>query len=325
MKVGIFGTGAYGLALSSIIADNGIDVTMWTKFSEEKETLMLTRKNDLLLPGYVLNENITITNKVEECMKNKDLLIIAIPVAFINDLCVDISKYFNNKQHICIASKGIEQNSGYFTHNIVEKYIETNNIAVISGPSFAKDIIEKKPIGLTLASNNLETKNIVQKCLTTNYIKLRHTYDIIGTEICGAIKNVIAIASGMISGLEANDSTRAMLITESIHDIKKLIKCFDGDSNTITSYAGIGDLILTCTSNNSRNFSFGEFIGKKASKQEIDNYLKNNTVEGYYTLESIYQLINNNNIEIPMITILYNIINNNYKAETLLEFLIKKI
>lgn len=324
MKVGIFGTGAYGLALSSVICDNNIDVEVWTKFEEEKNSLEQTRKNDALLPGYVLSDSVMLTTSVEECMKDKDLLIIAIPAAFVNNLCVEMSKYIKDNQHICIASKGIEQNTGLFIHNIVEKHISTDKISVISGPSFAKDMITKKPIGLALATKNLETKDIVEKCLSTNYLKLRHTYDVIGTEICGAVKNVIAIASGMLSGLGANDSTRAMLITEALHDIEEIIEVFNGNPDTVLSFAGFGDLLLTCTSNNSRNFTFGEILGTSKNKDEIDEYLKRTTIEGYYTLESIHQLLNGKNVKIPMISIIYDIVNNNKNAEELLTFLVKK-
>lgn len=324
MKVGIFGTGAYGLALSSVINDNNIDITMWTKFEEEKGILEQTRKNDSLLPGYILDEKIKITTSIEECMKDKELLIIAIPAAFVDSLCVEMNKYIKDNQHICIASKGIEQNTGLFIHNIVEKHISTDKIAVISGPSFAKDMIMKKPIGLALATKNIETREVIEKCLATNYLKLRHTYDVIGTEICGSVKNVIAIASGMLSGLGANDSTRAMLITEALHDMEEIIEAFDGNPDTVLSYAGFGDLLLTCTSENSRNFTFGELLGKNNNIEEINNYLKNTTVEGYYTLESIYQLLNGKNVKIPIISIIYDIVKNNKNPEGLLTFLVKK-
>ncbi len=323
MKIGIFGTGAYGLALSSVAHDNNIDITMWTKFEDEKNMLETARVNEKLLPGYKLPLDVKLTTSVEECMRDKDLLIIVIPAAFVDSLCIEMSKYITSNQHICIASKGIEQNTGLFIHNIVEKYISTDKIAVISGPSFAKDMILRKPIGLALATKNIETKSVVENCLATNYLKLRHTDDIIGTEICGSVKNVIAIASGMLSGLGASDSTRAMLITEALHDMEEIIEAFNGDSRTVLSYAGFGDLLLTCTSKNSRNFSFGELIGKN-NKEEVEKYLKETTVEGYYTLESIYQLLNGKNVKIPIISIIYDIVNNDKDAEGLLTFLVKK-
>ncbi len=325
MKVGIFGTGAYGMALASILSENKVDITMWTKFKDEKDELLKNQGNQKLLPGYTLDSNIKITNSILECSKDKDLLIIAIPAAFVADLCKELALYADKDVNICIASKGIEQNSGLFVHQIVGNYLDTENIAVISGPSFAVDVIKKKPIGLTLATTSMNAKNVVNKAFRNEYVKLRHTYDIVGTEICGSIKNVIALASGMLAGLKASDSTRAMFITEAIHDMEEIIDAFDGDRRTVLSFAGFGDLLLTCTSTESRNFSYGKLVGSKTSKEELEAYIKNTTIEGYYTLESIYQLLNDKNVTIPIIDLIYDIIKNGKNPEELLTFLVTKI
>lgn len=325
MKIGLFGTGAYGLALASILTENKAEVTMWTKFEDEKNNLEKTRKNDDLLPGFILENSVKITTSVEECLKNKELLIIAIPAAFVTDLCEEIKKYIKENQHIVIASKGIEQKTGLFIHEIVRNKINTKKIAVISGPSFAKDVITKNPIGLTLATQNKSTKELVIKAMSNKYLKLRHTSDIVGTEICGSIKNVIAIASGMLDGLNTNDSTRAMLITEALHDIEEIIVAFGGESRTVLSYAGFGDLMLTCTSTKSRNFSFGKKIGEGISQSELNEYLKKTTVEGYYTLESIYQLLNDKEVDIPIIDLIYNITKEDENPKELLTFLVEKV
>ena len=325
MKIGIFGTGAYGMALASILSENKHDITMWTKFKEEKDLLIKDRGNQKLLPGFFLDNNIKITNNINECAKDKDLLVIAIPAAFVTDLCSELSYVVDKDVNICIASKGIEQNSGLFVHQIVGNYIDSENIAVISGPSFAVDVVTKKPIGLTLATTSINAKNVVNKAFRNDYVKLRHTNDIIGTEICGSIKNVIALASGILGGLNASDSTRALFITESIHDIEEIIDAFDGDRRTVLSFAGFGDLLLTCTSTTSRNYSYGKLVGERKSKEELDNYVKNTTVEGYYTLESIYQLLNDKNVSIPIIDLIYNIIKNDKNPKELLTFLVTKV
>lgn len=325
MKVGIFGTGAYGMALASILNENKIDITMWTKFQEEKESLEKTRKNEVLLPGFTLPNEVTLTTSVKECVKEKELLIIVIPAAFVRGLCEELKNYIEKDQHILIASKGIEQDTGLFIHQIIEEKISIHNLAVISGPSFAKDVISKKPIGLTLATKNGETEKIVKNAFQNDHIKLRSTKDITGTEICGSIKNVIALASGMLEGLEANDSTRAMLLTEALHDMEEILNAFGGDERTVLSYAGFGDLLLTCTSTKSRNFTFGKKIGEGINKEELNKYLENTTVEGFYTLESIYQLLNNKDVNIPIINLIYDIIKNGKDPMELLTFLVEKI
>lgn len=324
MKVGVFGCGAYGMALSSILWANKCDITMWTKFVEEKDNLEKTRKNEKLLPNFELPLDVKLTTNVEECIKDKDLLIIAIPTAYIDSLCIAMKPYIDNN-HILTATKGLEQDTGLFINQILEKYLNTKNIAVISGPTFAVDLITKMPAGLTLASKSEETIKRVKVALQNKYIKLRETNDIIGVEICGAIKNVIALSSGMLAGLGANDSTTAMLLTEAIHDMKEIIDAFDGDKKTVLSFAGFGDLILTCTSSKSRNYSFGRLIGEGKSKKEIEQYLKNTTVEGYYTLESIYKLLKNKKISIPIIDLIYEIAVEGENPKKLLTFLVEKI
>ena len=323
MKVGLFGCGAYGMALSSIMIENNCDITMWTKFEEEKKNLEETRKNEKLIPNFSISEKIKLTTSVEECIKDKDLLVIAIPAAFIDSLAIEMKPYIKDN-HIVIATKGIEQETGLFINQILEKYLDTKNLAVISGPSFAVDLVTKMPAGLTLAVQNVETEKRARKALANKYIKLRSTKDIIGTEICGSIKNVIALSAGMLEGLGANDSTTAMLLTEATHDMRAIIDAFYGDKQTVLSFAGFGDLLLTCTSVNSRNFRFGKMLGEKRPREELNEFLSHTTVEGYYTLESIYKLLKDIQVSIPIIDLIYDIAVNGKDPEELLKFLVEK-
>lgn len=323
MKVGIFGCGAYGLALSSILYENNCELIMWTKFAEEKENLEKQRKNETLLPNYILPNEVKLTTNVAECIKDSDLLIIAIPTAFVSGLTKEMAPYIK-KHHILIASKGIEKRNGQLISEILEENLDTSNIAVISGPTFAKDLISKMPAGLTLASKSKETMQIVKAALQNKYLKLRCTDDIIGVEICGAIKNVIAISSGILSGLGANESSTAMLLTEAAYDMQSILKALGGEKSTVLSYAGFGDLLMTCTSKKSRNYNYGILVGKKVPTNELEEYLKNNTVEGYYTLISIYETLNNKNITIPIIDLIYDIVMLNGSPEELLTFLVEK-
>lgn len=180
------------------------------------------------------------------------------------------------------------------------------------------------PIGFSLASRSNYTRNIITKAMANDYVKIRHTRDIIGTEICGSIKNVIAIASGMLDGMGYPISTSTMFITESLHDIKALIKTLGGNKKTILSFAGFGDILLTCTSTKSRNYTLGKLIGEGKSKEEINNYIKNTTIEGLYTLYSIKKLLRNKKIKMPIINLIYDIIVNEKEPSNLTKFLIEK-
>lgn len=324
MKVTILGSGAYGIALALMFNENKCDITLWEKFEEHAKQLRETRINDRVLPNVLIPKNIKIMSDLEESIKNSELIVIAIPAGFVDEVASELSKYIKKGQHICIATKGIEQDTCLFIDDVVQKYIKTKNIAAISGPSFAVDIANHVPIGLTLATKNKKTAALIHQGLENETLKLRDTDDLVGTEICGSIKNVIAIAAGMIDGMGLPESTQAMLITESLHDIKELIKALGGDGKTILSFAGFGDLLLTCTSTKSRNFSFGRLIGSGTSKDEIDNYINNTTIEGLYTLKSIHKLIKNKKVDIPIIDLIHDIVFYDKDPNEIKRFLIEK-
>lgn len=321
MKITILGCGAYGTALATILNENKHNVTMWSAFQDEIDYLIENNESPRL-KGIKLKD-IEYETNIEKAIKDKDLLIIATPTGAVNEVTNKMKKYYN-KTPICAISKGIEQNSCLFVCDIITNNLETEKISVMSGPSFAIDVASKVPIGLTLASNDEETSNIVYKAFANNHFKLQKTNDIIGTEICDAIKNVIAIASGILNGMGYPESSISMLLTESLNDIKKLIIDLKGDEKTTYSFAGIGDLLLTATSKKSRNFSFGNLIGKGASKKEINNYIETTTVEGLYTLKSIKQILENNHIEMPIINIINDIIYNEENPKTLIKYLIER-
>lgn len=322
MKICVLGAGAYGSALSIILNENGNEVVMWTRFEEEASRINSDHTCSKL-PGVILPENIKVTNNLEVASKNADFVLVAIPTAFVSDVLKEAKEYIKDKP-IVVASKGIEQDSCLFVSDIVEEILETDNIAALSGPSFAIDVAHKVPVGITLACQHKETTELITKAFCNDHFKLRVCSDIIGTEICGAIKNVIAIAAGILDGMGMPESTSAMFITESIHDIKSLIKGLGGDGSTILSFAGFGDLLLTATSPKSRNYSFGHLIGSGASNEEVDKYIKTTTIEGLYTLKSIHQLIENRTVEMPIIDLIQEIIYGDKKPEDLVSFLIEK-
>lgn len=325
MNIGIIGTGAYGLALAIQFNENRNNkVRMWTKFEEEKNEIVTYRQNKKVLPGVKIPKEIEIYTNMEEVVKSSDIIVIAVPAAFVGDVSKEIKKYYNKNQQFVLASKGIERGSCLFVDEIFKKYIKTKNYCVISGPSFAVDIVTDCPIGLTIASERKKTIKIVRKALENDTIRLRESDDIIGVEICGSIKNVIAIAAGILDGMGYPESTQAMFITESLNDIKELIAKLGGDKDTILTYAGFGDLLLTATSKKSRNYSYGRLLGQKLPKKEIEDYVNNTTIEGLYTIKSIYKLLKHRRVRIPIINLIHDIIENKKKVEELPRFLIIK-
>lgn len=322
MKVAILGCGAYGLALASILVKNKVDVTMWSYKEEEKDKLIKTRKSDKL-KNYKIPECINFSNNMNEVVRGKDLIVIAVPTFSFESTVIKLKECIDKRQPVLIATKGIQQDTCLFLHDVFKKHCK-NKIAVISGPSFAVDIIREVPIGLSLATKHNSVDLLVRKCFENELTKFRRTNDIIGVEVCGSIKNVMAIASGMLEGMNAAPSTKALFLTESMNDIKELLFALGGKKKTILSFAGFGDILMTSTSPSSRNFSFGCLIGKGKSKQVIDNYLKETTVEGMYTLQSIHKLVKKKNVKMPIINLVYDIINGTKEKEEILSFLINK-
>ncbi len=322
MKVGVLGAGAFGLALSHILVKNNVTVEMWTHSEDEAKALDKTRTSKKL-NGYKIPKEIKFTTNLEETVEDKDLIVMAIPAFAFEDVTKQLTKYIKKKQPVLIATKGIQQNTCLFLNDVFSKYLK-NSVAVISGPTFAVDMIKDAPIGFSMATKSHKTEMIIRKCFENSTTKFRRTRDITGIEICGSIKNVMAIASGMLEGMGVTDSTRALFLTESMNDIKELIDALGGKKKSILSFAGFGDILMTCTSKNSRNFSFGYLIGSGASKEEIDKYLANTTVEGMYTLKSIHKLVRRKKVKMPIINLIHDIIEGKKDKEEMLRFLISK-
>ena len=322
MKVAILGCGAYGLALASILVKNKVDVSMWSYKEEEKDSLVKSRKSDKL-KDYKIPKCINFSTDMKDVISDKDLIVIAVPTFSFESTVIELKKYISKNQPVLIATKGIQQDTCLFLHDVFKKYCK-NKIAVISGPSFAVDIVKEVPIGLSLATKYNSVDIVVRKCFENELTKFRRTNDIIGVEVCGSIKNIMAIASGMLEGMNASPSTKALFLTESMNDIKELLFALGGKKKTILSFAGFGDILMTSTSPSSRNFSFGRLIGEGKSKQVINNYLKETTVEGMYTLQSIHKLVRKRNVKMPIINLIYDIINGKKEKEEILKFLIRK-
>lgn len=322
MKIGILGCGAYGLALAHILTNNKKDITIWTPNEIEAKEINTKRKSKKL-ENYKIRDELKVTTLLEESIVGKDLIVIAVPAFAFEETIIKMKEYITKKQIVLIATKGIQQNTCLFLHDVFKKYY-TNMIGVISGPTFATDIVNNSAIGFSLATRNKKVDKLVRECFENSTTKFRTTKDITGIEICGSIKNVMAIASGMLEGMNASDSTRALFLTESMNDIKELIDALGGKKTSILSFAGFGDILMTCTSKNSRNYTYGYLIGCGKTKEEIEKYKEETTIEGLYTLKSIHKLVRRKKVKMPIINLIFDIINDKKDKEELLKFLITK-
>lgn len=322
MRVCIIGSGIYSISLAFNIAKKKHQVVMWSE--DEELVKYYKKKGKFKIVDNEVPNGISLTNRMSEAIENCDLIIIASQAKYVRSVCLVMKEFYSNDIPICIASKGIENDTCSTLSDVVKDNLKAKYVCVISGPTFAVDLIQEEACALSLASNSRKATRAVLEALESNHLKFRENNDVYGTQVCGSVKNVIAIAAGILDGLGCSESTRAFLLTESLHDIKELLYKLECNPKTILSFAGIGDLILTASSTKSRNYRFGLLVGKGASKEEIDKYLKRNTTEGYYTLMSIKELTKNRKIKMPIINIIYDIVVKGDNPKRLKEFLIEK-
>lgn len=311
MNITILGCGAYGTALSCMARENNCNIKMWDKFDNNFNELK-TKYPDTIF-----------TTNLKDSLNNTELIIIAIPIAFLENTIIELKKYYNN-QDILIASKGINIEDGLFASQIIEKHLTPKNIGAISGGTFAIDMQNKKVMGLTLGTTSSTLTEKVKHSLQNRYLKIQYTSDIIGVQICGAIKNVMAIGFGILDGANYPESTRFLFLTKAIYEINNLITSLNGNNETIMSYAGIDDIMMTCTSSKSRNYTLGKMLGSNTNPEEINNYKQTTTIEGLGTAKALKTLCKNNNLNLEICNILYNILYNNQKVTTLITYLEEK-
>ena len=305
------------MAMASVLHYNKHSIKMWTNSDEEANYLNANRKSPKV--NYDIPSDIIISTNMEDVVSDSDVIIFATPSEFVGSVSSELSKFYNN-QYIAITSKGIDNKSLLCLSDVIKMNINTDLIAVISGCTFASDMVKNSILGLNVASKNLDTLNIISSILENDYLSVYKTSDVIGTEICGSVKNIMAIGCGIINGMGFSESSSAMFISLAFKEIMDLLKFMGGNVNTMFSFAGIGDLVLTCNSKESRNFTLGNMLGKGIDTKD---YIKNTTIEGVYTLRAISDIVRNNNINMPIITMIDDVINGRKKNTDFIKLLVK--
>lgn len=318
MKVSILGMGAFGIALTKIL-NKDIKISMWTNFEDELKSVELKRENPIVLPEVKIDKKVELTTNLEKCVKNSNIIFIAVPAIAVREVASKLQEYIDKEQIICILTKGIEKITNMFMVDVIKECIDTDNICVFAGPSFAIEVANKSNIGMVIASEKEECRNKVLQVINQENACITQTSDVLGVEICSAVKNVFAIICAMLDGMNEADSTRAAVITNLINDFRLIMGVLGGKETTIYSYAGIGDLLLTCTSPKSRNYTFGKFLGQGMNTTEALNNMQVKTVEGLYTLDAIFSILKQKKVVINSINLLYDVVYNGKKVDNLLK------
>jgi len=308
MKIAILGAGALAIALTKVIDNEQNDIILWTKFEQEKEDIKHSRENTKLFPGVRISEDVDITCDLLYAVKDAKVIINVLPFIAVRDIIEVLKPIYNKEQIILSTTKGIDEETFITSTKLFEEGLGATKVAALSGPSFASEIANGDNISFMLGSKDEETIKILKELLTTDSLKIELTDDIEGIQLAGGIKNAIAVGSGMLEGLKAADSTKAAYIAMGMADMAKLIVCLGGKKETAYTYAGVGDLLLTCMSSTSRNFTFGTYIGQGFNAEQAFVRMGGKTVEGYKVIRTLHKYVKEKNIKLYTIDTLYNII-----------------
>ena len=310
LKIGVVGAGSWGTALANLLGCKEYPLDWWVFEPDVCRQIAKQHENKVYLPGITLSPNLRPTNDLEAVVSDKDLVLVVVPSHVMRETTQRMTQAIGSETIVVSASKGIENKTHLTMSGIIRETLSglaDDRLAVISGPSFAREVVRKAPTVVTVASRSLVTAEKVQHVFATPYFRVYSNQDMIGVELGGAVKNVIAIAAGVIDGLGLGLNTRAALITRGLVEIQRLGKRLGADQRTLAGIAGVGDLILTCTGDLSRNHTVGKKIGEGLKLDDILSEMRM-VAEGVKTAKSVYNLSRKVEVEMPICREMYRIL-----------------
>lgn len=301
-KISVIGSGGWGIALTILLHKNGHNLTIWSFDKKEAEELKITRQNKTKLPNILVPEDIKVTDNLKEAVDNKDILVLAVPSKAIRSVSKSLKDIIKDNQIIVNVAKGLEENTLKTMTDIIEEELKEKKpqVAVLSGPSHAEEVGKGIPTTCVVSAHNKELTLYLQNIFMNPSFRVYTSPDMIGVEIGGALKNVIALAAGIADGLNYGDNTKAALITRGIKEISALGVAMGGEQSTFYGLTGLGDLIVTCASMHSRNRRAGILLGQGKTLDEAIKEV-NMVVEGVYSAKSALMAAKKYNVEIPII------------------------
>lgn len=310
-KITIIGAGSFGTALSVVLARAGNKVQLWAREEEVAYGINNQHRNPSYIPDVTLPDSVKCSTDPQECFDNPEMVVFATPSHAMREVASNIKPYLNGDELVVSVAKGIE-NATFMTMSqvlseaLAGKIIE-DHIGVISGPSHAEEVSKFKPTTVVASANSKSTTKIIQETFLTPMFRVYLNYDIIGVEIGGAVKNIMAIAAGILDGAELGDNAKAALMTRGLHEMKRLGMQLGASQDTFSGLAGMGDLIVTCTSKHSRNRFVGYHIGQGKSLDEVTSKM-NMVAEGVKTTQSVLEWSNKLNVEMPITAAVYRVL-----------------
>ncbi len=309
INISVIGAGSMGTAVSILLAGNGHNVKMWSVFKEEVDMINTFREQKEKLPGAVVPANVLCTNNLEEAISFSDVLVMVIPSQTIRDNVKTMASLVNKPKIISCFSKGLEKGTGYRMSEVILQEMPHTTVVAMSGPCHAEELSKGIPTAYVAASENRKAAELIQDIFMSPRFRVYTNPDITGVELGGAVKNVIALCAGISDGLGYGDNTKAALMTRGITEISRLGSAMGAKMQTFSGLAGIGDLIVTCTSMHSRNRRAGILIGQGRPVDKALEEVKM-VVEGVYTTEPVYKLSKQLGISMPITSEAYEILFN---------------
>ncbi len=307
MKIGILGSGTWGTALANMLANMHHKVVVYGKFAAEIDYLNENRihKN---LPGCELNKEILFTTDISKACLNQEVIIFAVPSVFIRQTAINAKEFINKDQIIVTVAKGIEENTLFSMSEILEDVLGKDiKVVALSGPTHAEEVAIGQPTLIVSSCSDIEIAKVIQKAFSNEVLRVYTNTDIKAVELCGALKNIIALAAGMSDGMGFGDNAKAAIITRGLTEITRLGLAYGGKETTFYGLAGIGDIVVTATSLHSRNHNAGVLLGKGVCLEETLKQV-GMVVEGINALVSAKQLAKKLNVEMPIVNAVYSVI-----------------
>ena len=309
-KVCVLGAGSWGTALALVVAKKGYNVSMWTLNEEQCNKINKDKENIDYLPGVVIPDNIVVTTNIEEAVKDGTIIVLAVPSQAIRSVCKQIKPFIKDKQILVDVAKGLEKGTGLRLSDVCHQELPNNKYVVLSGPSHAEEVSRDIPTTVVVSSEDIHIAEIVQDIFMSPKFRVYTNPDVVGVELGGALKNIIAFGAGICDGLGYGDNAKAALMTRGIKEIGRLGVAMGAKASTFSGLSGIGDLIVTCTSMHSRNRRAGILIGQGKTLEETLAEVKM-VVEGITATDVAYNVAKELNVEMPITNAIYSVLYDN--------------
>lgn len=317
MNISVIGAGSWGTTLANLLAEKGYKVKIWAYEDETRNNINNNHENKQYLPGIILSKNIIALENLKETIVDTELIVSAVPSAYVRETAKKISEIIATDKEIVIVtvSKGLEHETFKLMSQVIAEELPKNvKIAALSGPNHAEEVSKKMPTATAIASSHTEILPKLVEIFQTNYFKPYPLEDEYGVEICGAVKNITAIAIGVCDGLGLGDNAKASIMTLGLTEMNRIGKNFGVKRGTFFGIAGVGDLIATCTSKHSRNRFYGQKLSEGKTFEEIKKEMNGMIAEGALATKSVYAYAKQNDIDLPLTNQMYEVL---YKDKTI--------